>query len=426
MKIKNFKNINQTRLRKKALEIAEAGLQAIDTKTVIQDNVYLKNNRLRIKDKTVKTNDFNRLFVVGIGKCSLDACLELENILGDLIHEGIVIDISESKNLKTINLCQGTHPFPSQKNVDCTRKAISLLEKADEDDLVIFIISGGGSTLLCQPTNYNYKKETEILRVLFDKGAPIQEINTIRKHISTARGGFLAEYAYPARSFSLIFSDVPGDDLSFIASGPTVKDPTTTDDARETLDKYNIPEKLNLDDLKLTETPKQEKYFEKVKNLLVVSNRFALEAMAQKAEEFDYKAEIVTTTLSGEAEEKGREIIEQLDSRKSKTVLLYGGETTVTRTGEGEGGRNQELALSALRFIGPEELLISVASDGRDNTDFAGAIADSTTLKHARKMDIEKYLSQNDSFNFFQKTGDYIRTNATGSNVADLIIAIKN
>lgn len=428
MKIKNFKQLNQDQNRKRALEITEAGLQAIDTKKVIQNNVYLKNERLHIKDNSIKIKDFKRLFVVGIGKCSLDACFELENILGDLIESGIAVDISEKKKLKKIKLCPGTHPFPSKQNVECTKKVISLLKQAEKEDLVIFVISGGGSTLLCQPTDYNYKKEVEILKTLFDEGATIQEINTIRKHTSTARGGFLAKYAYPAKSFSLIFSDVPGDDLSFIASGPTVKDSTTINDAKKTLNKYNIFEKTKIKDFKLTETPKQDKYFKKVKNLLLVSNKFALNAIKEKAEEFDYKTQIITTTLTGEAKDIGKKIVEKLESEKPKTVLLYGGETTVTKNNKakGEGGRNQELVLSALRFIGPEETVISIASDGRDNTDFAGAIADKLTQKHAKKIRIEKYLDQNNSFNFFKKTGDYIKTNNTGSNVSDLIITIKD
>ncbi|TSD03567.1 MAG: hypothetical protein Athens071426_204, partial [Parcubacteria group bacterium Athens0714_26] len=256
----------------------------------------------------------------------------------------------------------------------------------------------------------------------------IEKINTVRKHLSLARGGFLAKYIYPAKAVSLIFSDVPGHSIEFVASGPTTKDTTTISDAREVLWKYNTLKDLNISNLDLIETPKHNKYFKNIDNILVVSNEVALRAMADKALKLGFQAEIITNNFSGEARNLGKEFVSKLEEKNPKTVLLYGGESTVTVRGDGKGGRNQELALSALRYIKDNQLLVSVASDGRDNCELAGAICDIISRIKVKNLglSVEKYLENNDSYGFFVKTGDYLLTGDTGSNVSDLIIAIKN
>ena len=412
-KIQKLIGLATTPLRKAALEIAEAGLWAIDTRKVVEEGMAKLNLPL---------DSSERLFVVGIGKCATQGVLALEKVLGAKITDGLVLDIQEGQFQK-VRFLQGDHPFSTERDREATKEIIAFLKQMTENDIVLFLISGGGSALLCQPEKHTCKHEEEIIKHLFAKGATIQELNIVRKHLSLARGGYLAEYAYPARVISLIFSDVPGNDVGVVSSGPTVFDKSTRDDAKEVLEKYGVGQYEKF----LIETPKDKKYFEKVQNILFVSNRAALEAMAQRAKELGLEPHIKTAELTGEARDVAKELVEELHKAPSKSVLLYGGETTVMVKKAGKGGRNLELALSALKFVQDDELLLSLASDGRDNTEYAGAIADFLGQEHAAKqhLNVEEYLEENKSFSFFEKTGDYVVTGNTGSNVSDLIIAIK-
>lgn len=417
MKIKNLKNLTKTSLRKKALQIAEAGLEAIDTGKIIKEQTALVKREVR---------DAKRVFVVGVGKCSLEAGRALEKILGPRLTAGIVIDVRPGK-LKKLETRWGSHPFPTQKNIDHTKAIIKLLAKASKNDLVIFIISGGGSTLLCQPTSHTCLDEKALISCLYHNGATIRDVNIVRKHLSLARGGYLAKYAYPARSLSLIFSDVPGNKIEWIASGPTARDSTTVADAKKILRRYDAEICSDFLEKELIETPKDFRYFRKVKNVIVATNQTALNAMAQEARRLALKTKIVTKKLTGDADAVGRKIMKQLHKTRPNSALLFGGETTVKIKGKGKGGRNMELALSALNDAKKDEILIPFASDGRDNSDIAGGICDIITGKMASQMKLkpETYLNQNDSYNFFKKTGQYLFTGDTGSNVSDLIVAIK-
>lgn len=425
-KIKNFNKLAVSDLRKKALKIIEAGLEAIDTKKAINKQIFLKKDNLIVKNKKISLKGIKRIFVVGIGKCSLDAAAVLEKKLKSRLSGGIVLDIKKGR-LKKIKAYFGSHPLMSRRNVDATKKIIKLLSNLKKDNLVIFVISGGGSALLSQPQNFTFREEFAIVGHLLQSGADIKEINTVRKHLSLARGGYLTKYAYPAKVISLIFSDVIGSNLEFVASGPTMKDTTTLSEAESVLKKYNIWEKCGFPPIKLIETPKEEKYFKKVKNILLLSNNTALEAMKNEARSNGFKTKIMTNRLSGKAKDVATEIVEKLANEPSKTALIFGGETTVIVKGNGKGGRNQELSLTALKYIKENQLIISISSDGRDNTDHAGGICDIITKEKAKKkeLDIKKYLENNDSYSFFKKTGDYLKTGDTGSNVSDLIIAIK-
>ncbi|MEK7552014.1 MAG: DUF4147 domain-containing protein [Patescibacteria group bacterium] len=425
-KIKNSDTLIKNPLRKAAVEIMEAGLQAIDTKHAIKEGIKLENNHLFIKETSYALDKIKRIFVVGVGKCSLEAALALEDILGDKLTDGIVIDLVCNETPKKIKFCQGDHPFPTENNVDSTKKIIDLLENSEESDLIIFIISGGGSTLLCQPDNFTCFQESDMVSCLMGAGANIIEINTVRKHLSLARGGYLAKYAFPAKSISLIFSDV-GSDMEFVASGPTIKDSSTIEDAKLVIEKYSANTACGFDINNLIETPKDDKYFENVKNILFLSNTTALNKMAEKASELGFDSEIKTNDLKGEAREIGEQIAKEINKAKINKVLICGGETTVTARKLGRGGRNQELVLSASRFINDDCLVAAINSDGWDNTDFAGALCDNLTIKRIRElnMDTSEFLAGNTSYNFFEKVGDYFRTGLTGSNVADLILAIK-
>ncbi|PIR97880.1 MAG: hypothetical protein COT89_02300 [Candidatus Colwellbacteria bacterium CG10_big_fil_rev_8_21_14_0_10_42_22] len=429
-KIKNFKELANTDLRRTLLEVVEVGLEAIDTSDVIREDIVLEGDMFTIGDNKYSLKDIENLYVIGAGKCVLEATEVLEEVLGDRLMGGFVVDVSVPRKhkLKKIKCSEGTHPLPSSANVRASGYIQKLLKDTTEKDMVIFVISGGGSTLLCLPEKGgDCKTEAKILKTLSSKGASIEEINTLRKHMSLVRGGFLAKHAYPAKVVSIILSDVPGNDLEFIASGPTVKDRTTVQDAEEIIKKYDLLKDVKPHTLKLIETPKEDKYFKNVDNIMFVSNQRALNAMAQKAKDLGYRSEIITTAMTGEARDVAQDIVKELHKKESGTVLLYGGETTVTIKVKGKGGRNRELVLSALLTIGEGEVLASVASDGRDNSEYAGAIADVETLTHAKakELNVLWYLDNNQSDKFFKETKDYIMTGDTGSNVSDLVIAIK-
>ncbi|GIW65295.1 MAG: glycerate kinase [Candidatus Parcubacteria bacterium] len=429
LKIKNFNDLAKTDLRKDALLIAEAGLQSIDTYKIISEFIKLEGNILTIKDKQFNILDFNKIIVCAIGKSALESAKAVEDILGNYISYGLAFYVGEKNiELKKIEKIRGTHPYPSEINILGTKKLIQKISNLTEKDLVIFLVSGGGSTLLCLPQKGDSSLEAEIFGILTRQGANILELNTLRKHLSLARGGFLARYAYPAEIISLIFSDVLGNNLSFISSGPTVKDETTIDDALEVIEKYQISNFLDLGQIELIETPKEDLYFENVTNFLAVSNETALWAMKIKAEELGYATKIIDAQIKGESREVGLKILSDLRKENSKTVLLYGGETTVTVKGHGRGGRNLEMALACAFEVLDNELVLPFDSDGRDNGEFAGAIADSLTrnLIFQNLEEAKIYFENNDEYPLFEKIGNYLNTGDTGSNVSDLILAIKN
>lgn len=425
--IENFDALATTPARSSLLAIAEAGYDAIRTAKVVHDSVQVEGNTLTVNGKQYNLSEYQNVYVLGVGKCAVDTAIELEALLGERITDGLVIDVSYSETLKKIKSRKGTHPYPSADNVRYTKELIALAEKATEHDLVIMVVSGGGSTLLCRPESHTYLDEVHLVEHLFKEGVTIEELNIIRKHLSKARGGHIAACVYPATLISLIYSDVPGDDVHTISSGPTVLDESTLEEAKAVFGKYH-PEQSGFPEKHFFETPKNRTIFSTVHNALILKNTTALEAMKQKAEELGYKAVIRETKLQGEARVVGQEIIHELRHEKARTVYLYGGETTVTITGPGKGGRNQELSLAALPIIDDDELLVSLASDGHDNTEYAGGIVDKFTRGRAEDAGLtpEDYLYTNDSFSFFHTLQQGVRTGYTGANVADLVIAIKH
>ncbi len=425
--IKNFDDLAVTPARTSLLTIAEAGYKAIETSKVVRNAVILFENTLTVQDKVYNLNEYKNIYVIGVGKCSYDSAVELENILGDRIKEGIIIDVSVKDELKKIRCYAGTHPYPSEENIKYTNELLSIADKATEHDLVIAIISGGGSTLLCQPETHTHADEKGLVEYLFKAGATIEELNIIRKHLSKARGGYIANVANPATVVSLLFSDVPGNDIRTISSGPTVLDETTLEDALTVFAKYSS-DNSGFSVKHFFETPKETSIFKNVHNALILKNTTALEAMKLCAEKLGYTVEIKETKLQGEARVVGEELVHALRAAKARTVHLYGGETTVTIVGPGKGGRNEELSLSAIPIIEDDELLVSLASDGRDNTDFAGGIADKYTRGKAEDANLNPndYLYTNDSYSFFHTLHQGIKIGYTGANVADLVIAIKH
>lgn len=427
MKIQNFEQLAVSDGRRALLSIADAGLEAIDTAAVMREALRVQGNVLVAGTETMNLSDVGKLVFIAIGKCAVEAATIAEATLGDRIARGVVLDVKAYPGSKRLQSFCGTHPLPSDENLRATEAIVAALTGLTERDLVIFVISGGGSSLLFLPENRADRDEIRITKALMDAGAPIGQTNVVRKHLSLARGGYLAKYAYPARVMSLIMSDVPTNDISFIASGPTVMDLSTIDDAAAILEKFHVLQTCNIEKCGLVETPKEEKYFSRVKNILVVSNMRALEAMERAAEGLGFRVEIRGSALAGEAADVGRMVAEALRAAQAKTVLLWGGETTVTVHGTGRGGRNLEVSASALRSVRDGEEILSLASDGHDNGPYAGAICDTMTKKAIADagLDLEAFLAQNDTYALFEKAGQYLMTGPTGSNVSDLIIALK-
>ncbi len=437
--IQNMTELATTNLRHDALAIAEAGYLAINTKELIRRTVHMQGNQLCIGEEICQLDKNGvmpeRIFFVGVGKCASVAAVAIEEALGDKLTSGIILDVSVSETcqseLKKIKCYAGTHPFPSEKNIDATKHILDLLHGLTEHDAVLVLVSGGGSTLLCQPSGAMVCADEKLLfQELTANGADIYELNTVRKHLSIARGGGLAFAAYPAQVIGLVISDVPGNDLSFIASGPTVHDETTIGDARVVLEKYNIDTKVIADSL--VETPKEEKYFARVTTILLASNMTALDAMKKEAEQRGYVAHIVSSRMSGEAQNVAKDIAERLNAATPRSALLYGGETVVTaRKGEtlhNDGGRNQEVAIASLNYLHEDELVLPFASDGHDNGPVAGAIADSETMRAVQEKgaSIADALRTHNTDSFFSLLNNHvIRTGDTGSNISDLLIGLK-
>ena len=414
-----------------------AGLSAIDTRKAILQSVSLHNDLLKVAGVQYDLKVYKQLYILGAGKCAGTASEALEEILGDRISGGLALTIGSCPILRRIKGACGDHPMPTERNVQATEELLSIAKCADENDLVLMIVSGGGSTLLCQPDSHTCQSEAELLKCLFRKGATINEINIVRKHLSLARGGYLAKMAYPATLHALIFSDVPGNDISSVASGPTTRDLTTTQDARKILTNYATEDSCGFDGESLIETPKEDIYFAKTVNSLIVSNNVALLAMLEQAKVLGYDAKIMDDKMEGEARDRGSDLARQIKEGKRGEALLYGGETTVTLRGEAKdktctldscGGRNRELALSALSSLGEDTLVLALASDGRDNGDMAGAIADKPAIDNAQSLglNMHEYLDGNASGTFFQKIGAEVYTGDTGSNVSDLTLSLKS
>ncbi|MEY4745279.1 MAG: hypothetical protein RL272_1224 [Candidatus Parcubacteria bacterium] len=421
--VRNRTSLATTSLRRDALAVLEAGLRAIDTRRAVRAAFRLQGSKLRLGGRSWDLSRFERIYVVGIGKAAYDAAVEIERILGRRIEGGIVLDV-KSGPLRRMTSIAGTHPLPSLANMRATGEIVALLKQAGSKDLVIAVVSGGGSALLCWPYGMKGDALAGITDALMRKGASIREINTVRKHLSEIQGGQFARMAYPATVIGLLFSDVPGDDPGIIASGPTVRDTTTADDAAAILAKHDILRTCRMPDCRLRETPKDPVFFSRVANVIVMSNRAALRAMAAEARRLGYAARVLSRELSGEARDVGRRLA---GLPRRGEMVLAAGETTVTVRGKGRGGRNQEVALGALSEAGDDVLVISCASDGIDNTPAAGAIADAVTRRQAaaKRLDARAALSANASYDFFRKLGQQIITGKTGANVSDLMIAAR-
>lgn len=421
--IKNYSDLAINENRSVVLDLIEVALFSIQPQNILSKNFVLEENALKINNKTVDLKLYERIFLIGFGKGSTKISKIIENTLGEKLTKGFCIDTISGVSEK-IEFTLGTHPLPSSENLEFTQKVIDNLSGLTEKDLVLVVICGGGSVMFEVPFKIGLDKLIEVNEALLHSGADIIEMNTLRKHLSKTKGGGLAKLLSPAKIVSLIFSDVPGNDLSFIASGPTVKDETTIGQALDIYKKYNM-QNLELTEDDFTETPKSDEIFAKVNNILMLSNLTALEAMKKKADELKIKAEIYSEKFQSDAELAGKALIGKTPTH---SILLVGGETTVrVMSTKGKGGRNQEVVLSGLYGIDENTVIASFDSDGWDNSPAAGAIGDFHTLEKAKNLGInpEEFLKENNSFIFFKNVQDAIITDRLDNNVSDLIIIYK-
>lgn len=418
---KNYDELATSPNRKIAFDIANAGYNAIDTELVVANLVQLENNILTIADKSFDLNNFNKIKVIGFGKASTLAALALEKVLENRISEGAVIGLHKTP-CNFIETFAGTHPKPTDVNILPGQKIFDIADKSDENDLIIVIVSGGGSALLCYP-----ESECEQNSRLYDEfikcGKTTIEMNTVRKHLSLLKGGGLAKVAYPATVIGLIFSDVPGDNFEDVASGPTYKDMSTIDDVKM------IIKSDNLDDFDLIETTKDDKYFEKVFNFVLVSNKTAVEAMQKKSEELGLRAKIISTELYNETHLALKEIFDAQKDFAGEVILAAGEpDLKVTKKG-GSGGRNLYMGALAVKMgvIDSNSIFMPLASDGMDNSDAAGAVVDRSTIDKIVEsgIDLDEYLANFDAYPIFNNTSEMIITGPTGANVSDLMILFK-
>jgi glycerate-2-kinase len=428
--------------RDHALSIIEAGIDAVLPENVIRNTVKVEGNRLSVDGRTFDLSKYRHIFVAGGGKASSAMSGEMERLLDGRITAGILNDRYGTKaQTRIIKVLQAGHPLPDENSVQGMRAMYDMLTAAGRDDLVIFLISGGGSALMtCPAPGVMLEDIVRLTGLLLKSGATIAEINCVRKHTSQSNGGRILSWTDGADVLSLIVSDVVGDDPGSIASGPTAPDDTTYADALSILDKYQLTDRAPpriIGHIKAgingnaPETLKPgDPAFERVTNIVIASNIVALEAAAKKASALGYQPIILGSRIKGESREVGLVHAGIAGECKASghpvpmpAAILSGGETTVTVRGSGRGGRNQEFVLGFLRGIVPVMTVASVDTDGVDGaTDAAGAIADMTTLKRAteKSLSIDLTLASNSSFDFFNKLGDLIYTGPTGTNVSDL------
>ncbi len=435
-------------IRQHALEIFQAALKAVDPLEAVFRYVKRVDDGLQIGEHRFVFKDYDRILVVGAGKAGAPMARALEDLLGDRITDGVIV-VKEGHGLPLahVRTHEAGHPVPDERGIKGAEEILALVKDAGERDLVLCLISGGGSALLVAPAEgVTLEDKQEVTRLLLACGADIHEINTIRKHLSRAKGGGLARFAYPATVVSLILSDVIGDDLNVIASGPAVPDTSTFADTRQVLEKHDIWNRVpaavqsRIDrGLKgdIEDTPKAgDAVFERCYSELVGTNLQALKAAGLKSEELGYRTLILSSTVEGEAREVAkvltaiaREVRGSGNPLSAPACILCGGETTVTIQGDGKGGRNQELALaSALVIDGVENVVVLAGgTDGNDGpTDAAGAIADGSTLVRARAKGLDPidFLRRNDSYHFFQPLEDLVITGPTRTNVMDVYMLL--
>jgi glycerate 2-kinase len=437
-----------TQMRQDARRIFGVGIAAVDPIEAVKRHLHRRDGILEIDQQLYELSQYHRVHVIGAGKACARMALAIQQTLGDSLAGGVVIvKYGYSVPLSKVTLIEAGHPLPDAAGVEGAKRVIETLEEAGKSDLVFFLISGGGSALLPSPADgLTLEDKQRTTQILLDCGATIHEINSVRKHISKVKGGRLARLAYPATVVSLILSDVIGDSLESIASGPTVPDPSTFSDCLRIIERYELQEKIppavrafleRGADGDIEETPKAgDPAFKKVQNVLIGSNRLALEAARKQASDLGYNTLLLSSLIEGESRVVaavhaaiGKEISLSGTPVARPACVISGGETTVAVHGTGLGGRNQEFALAAaVQIDGMKDIVIlSGGTDGTDGpTDAAGGIVDGETLQRARAhgLDAADYLRRNDSYHFLQSANDLLITGPTYTNVMDLHVML--
>ena len=422
--------------RKDILNILTYALDAVDPYNATKD--FIINNLTKFNHNLIDFSKIENVYVVGFGKASIGmAKAVFDNIK---VAQGVIItnETNFSCDYENLEVIIGGHPIPNQGSITGAQKIIELLKNSNVNDLIIVLISGGGSALLCNPrVSLNTLQITTDL--LLKSGADISEINTIRKHLSYVKGGQLVKYSR-SKILSLIISDIVNDPLEFIASGPTSPDSTTFLDSKKIFEKYDLWDRVLQEVIeiindglakKIPETLKSnDPEFERVYNLIIANNEIACKAAVRRSIELGYKPKILTTSLTGEARDISHQLLNQSDEfSKDNNLFISGGEPTVTVKGLGKGGRNQEFVLSIMKQIADTNTIIaSFATDGIDGkSDAAGAIADGFSLDKSKKrnLNLNSFLENNNSYEFFKELGDLFITGPSGTNVMDIQIIMK-
>ena len=435
-------------LRKHALAIFRAALEASDPVEAVLRHVHAEGRFLVAGKRRYALDRFRKVHVIGAGKASAAMARAVERLLGRRIAGGLVnVKYAHLAPLRRIELNECGHPLPDAAGVAGATRIARIAGQAGEEDLIIALMSGGGSALLPAPAPpVTLEEKQAVTKLLLACGANIHEINAVRKHISMVKGGQLARLAWPAAMLCLMLSDVIGDDLDVIASGPTAPDASTFASARAILDRYGLLDRIPLSVRErleagvggaIAETPKAgDAVFSRVQNLVVGSNALAVNAAARKARELGYRALVLSSMIEGETRDVARvhaaiakQMIASGQPLKPPACVISGGETTVTLRGDGLGGRNQEFALAAAIDIAGlgNVLLLSGGTDGTDGpTDAAGALATGVTIERARAagLDARASLARNDSYHVFEPLGDLIKTGPTNTNVMDVRLVL--
>jgi glycerate 2-kinase len=430
-------------------DITASAINAVKPAALIPRAVLLHDGILTVGGVELDLDSYHNIFVVGAGKASAYMAAEMERILGERLTGGTVtVKYGHTTPCTKIEVREAGHPVPDENGLEATRAMLELVDAAGESDLVLCLFSGGGSALLeVLPDTIPPGDLQQTIELLLASGVTIDEMNCIRKHLSLVKGGRLAGRIAPARCVALIISDVIGDTVGTIASGPTAADPTTFRDAIDILEKHglmndlpgSIREHLNkgmAGDVEETVKP-GEHVVEAVDNIIIGNNHTALQAADTRAKELGYNSLLLTGRYRGEAREVAKivaSIVEEINERDlpaaKPACILLGGESTVTIRGDGKGGRNQELALATLVELKRADFDYAIACFGTDGTDgptdAAGAVITPEILVRAEREGIEpeRYLKNNDSYTFFKRTDGLLVTGPTGTNVMDLIVAL--
>ncbi len=448
-----LKSFSLDELKGMAKAIFMKAVAAVNPYEAIQERLRIDKNCIVCRsngnpEKIFRLDFFNRIFLIGTGKASAAMAQAIEKIFGDRLTKGVITTkYGHTLPLRYTEMIEAGHPVPDENGVKGAEKICALLNESGPKDLVIFLLSGGGSALLPLPADeITLEEKQQVTQLLLDCGADIKEMNTVRKHISGIKGGWLARRAYPSVILGFLLSDVVGDPPDVIGSGPAVPDPTTYEEAWMILEKYHLLQKiapsierhlLSGRKGKAEETPKPgDAVFEKVYHTLIGSNLLALQAAREEALSFGLNTLILSSSIVGETREAARfhaaiakEVLSSGNPVSRPACIISGGETTVTIRGHGLGGRNQEFALAgAMEIEGLEKtVLLSGGTDGTDGpTDASGAIADHTTVKRALLRDLspKDHLENHDAYPFFQKLGDLLITGPTYTNVMDVRILL--